>query len=362
MDSWKKFTGFIFQDVKNDNEAKRTPVLVRVLSLFFGSYFIIGFILSVVNGHYSPAPFLFLAIAGYVLAFILTYHGHTRSARNILIYYTFAWILILIYQMGWNCGFQNFCFVILVLIFMTGYAPIAAKVNGAALICAIRLAVYFYTQNHPAVHYIPPWEMQENQVLNTIFVFAELIFLVTLFSMDSLRSEKKLIAYNDKVKEMAAVDPLTGLMNRRGMEVYIERQIKNSSENQGFLNFAIGDIDFFKKVNDTYGHAAGDDLLKQLADIFQEYMHGKGKVARWGGEEFLFLFLGVNGDQTNLDLDTLRRKIEATEFVSGEQRIHATMTFGMEEWSNGESYERTISAADEKLYQGKEQGRNRVVF
>ena len=168
--------------------------------------------------------------------------------------------------------------------------------------------------------------------------------------------------YNDKVKEMASVDPLTGLMNRRGMETYIARQVKNTSENQGFLNFAIGDIDFFKRVNDTYGHASGDELLKKLADIFRDFMREKGMVARWGGEEFLFLFLGENGDQTMIDLEDLRQKIERTEFDLGDQKIHATMTFGMQEWNIGESYERTISEADKKLYQGKEQGRNRVVF
>ena len=85
-------------------------------------------------------------------------------------------------------------------------------------------------------------------------------------------------------------------------------------------------------------------------------------VARWGGEEFLFLFLGENGDQTMINLEELRHQIQGMEFISGDQKISVTMTFGMQEWNIGESYERTISAADEKLYQGKEQGRNRVVF
>ena len=362
MEAWRKFKSYILKDVDNANEAKRMPVLVRVLSLSFCLYFLIAFVMIMITNHSIISLVMLVGIALYFLPFYLSYRGHSRIARGILIYFTPVWVALSVYNMGWNSGFENFFYVLLILIFMTGYAPIAAKVAGAGIIAAIRLAIYFFMQAHPAVHYIPPDLMRELQVLNTITVFAQVTVLVTLFSLDSLESEKKLMDYNDKVKEMASVDPLTGLMNRRGMETYIARQVKNTSENQGFLNFAIGDIDFFKRVNDTYGHASGDELLKKLADIFRDFMREKGMVARWGGEEFLFLFLGENGDQTMIDLEDLRQKIERTEFDLGDQKIHATMTFGMQEWNIGESYERTISEADKKLYQGKEQGRNQVVF
>ncbi len=362
MGIWGKFKSLILKDVDNDNEAKRTPVLVRVLSLSFCVYFFIAFLMIMLSSKSWIAVVMLVGMVLYFLPFYLSYRGHSRIARGILIYFTPVWMVFSIYNMGWNSGFQNFCYVLLVLIFMTGYAPIGAKVAGAGIIAAIRLGIYFFMQSHPAVHYVAPDLMRELQVLNTIIAFSQVTILVTLFSLDSLESEKKLMAYNDRVKEMASVDPLTGLMNRRGMETYIARQVNNTSENQGFLNFAIGDIDFFKKVNDTYGHAAGDELLKILADVFRNFMKGRGMVARWGGEEFLFLFLGENGDQTKIDLEDMRQMIEKKEFDLGNAKIHATMTFGMQEWNIGESYEHTISEADKKLYQGKEQGRNRVVF
>lgn len=362
MSVWQRFKAFILKDVKNGNELKKTSVLIRVYSLIMCICCIWQLVLNIYVGPLAMLPLLSIGIFGYFLAFVLTYYAHTRFARNILIYFTLVWMTVSIFRLGWNCGFENHCFVVLVFVFVTGYATLPVKIIGAALIAALRIGLFFYTQMHVSSFAVPRWQMQHFQVMNTVIVYQLIIFMVALFSMDSLKSEAKLVTYNKKMKQMADMDPLTGLSNRRGMEEVIRKEVSNTSENQGFINFAIGDIDFFKKVNDTYGHAAGDDLLKQLGVLFRTYMHGKGWVARWGGEEFLFMFLGENGDQTKIELDDLRGMIEKSEFHSGSQTIRVTMTFGMEEHSMGNSYEKTISKADEKLYQGKENGRNQVVF
>ncbi len=362
MSVWGRFKAFILRDVQDGNELKKTSVLIRVYSIIMFLYCVWQLVLHLYVGRYAILPLVSIGILGYFVAFVLTYKAHTRFARNILIYFTLIWMTVSIFRLGWNCGFENFCFVVLVFVFVTGYAPLFAKIVGAILIAALRISLFFYTQMHVSSFAIPRWQMQHFQVINTVVVYLLLILMVALFSLDSLKSEAKLVTYNKKMKEMADMDPLTGLSNRRGMEEMIQGQLKNTAENQGFINFAIGDIDFFKKVNDTYGHAAGDDLLKQLGVLFRTYMHGKGWVARWGGEEFLFMFLGENGDQTRIELDELRMMIERTEFHFGSQTLHVTMTFGMEEHSMGESYEKTISAADKKLYYGKENGRNQVVF
>lgn len=362
MNVWQRFKAFILRDVQNGNELKKTSVLIRVYSLIMFLYCICQLALNIYVSRWGILPLVCTGILGYFVAFVLTYRAHSRFARNILIYFTLFWMTVSIFRLGWNCGFENFCFVVLVFLFVTGYAPLVAKIIGAALIGALRISLFFYTQMHVSSFVIPRWQMQYFQVMNTIVVYMLLIFMVALFSLDSLKSEAKLVTYNKKMKQMADNDPLTGLSNRRGMEEIIQKELKNTAENQGFINFAMGDIDFFKKVNDTYGHAAGDDLLKQLGVLFRTYMHGKGWVARWGGEEFLFMFLGENGDQTKIELDDLRVLIENSEFHSGSLTIRVTMTFGMEEHSLGDSYEETISAADEKLYHGKENGRNQVVF
>lgn len=362
MELLKHFLSFTMKDVTNDNETKKASVLMRVYCEIMLLYFTVQVVIFLVGGQYTLVLLPLAGAAGHIILFALTYFGHSKVAREIIIYFTLAWVLAYIFILGWDGGFQHFCFVILALILITGYAKIQVKILGAGIICAIRIALYFYCRVYPPYLEISSTEIEILQTVTTIVIFAQMTFMMLLFSFDSLESEKKLIDYNDKVKEMASVDPLTGLSNRRGMEEYIARQMRDTTENEGFFNFAIGDIDFFKKVNDTYGHAAGDDLLKQLAEIFRQRMKGKGRVARWGGEEFLFLYLGMNGDQADVELEEIRKEIKRTEFRSGDQVIRVTMTFGLEEHNMGDPYEQSISAADEKLYRGKENGRDQVVF
>ncbi|MBP3278932.1 MAG: GGDEF domain-containing protein, partial [Butyrivibrio sp.] len=125
---------------------------------------------------------------------------------------------------------------------------------------------------------------------------------------------------------------------------------------------AIGDIDFFKNVNDTYGHEAGDFILQSLAEEFKNFMKARGFVARWGGEEFLFVLPRINGDEAMAVLDELRLIVKKREYVYKEHTIKLTMTFGIEEFSKISGVEKTIEEADKKLYLGKQNGRDQVVF
>ena len=135
---------------------------------------------------------------------------------------------------------------------------------------------------------------------------------------------------------------------------------------------AIGDIDFFKKVNDTYGHEAGDEVLKQLAVLCSEYMSSHGIAARWGGEEFLFVFNNENLDEAGMNANELLSKIRNMTVKWNDIEIRVTMTIGVADvntFISGEVTEaeiddrinEAVSAADKKLYMGKSNGRNTVV-
>lgn len=175
--------------------------------------------------------------------------------------------------------------------------------------------------------------------------------------------EKKLIDYNEKIRQLADIDPLTGLLNRRGI---IEKLLQIAPEGKHwdteYINIAIGDIDFFKQVNDTYGHEAGDVVLQKLGEILQDFMSKNGFIARWGGEEFLFVFHGINGDDSMHKLEELRKIIAAMQIEHENQIIRITITIGLQEHMAGDSVEHTIIEADKKLYIGKQTGRNKVVF
>ena len=173
-------------------------------------------------------------------------------------------------------------------------------------------------------------------------------------------------------------DQLTGLYNRRSADKKIKRSIRNYVEKGVKFSLAIGDIDFFKKVNDTYGHEAGDDVLQAVSYTLKTYMAGKGYAIRWGGEEFLLIFEDKLLDETRDNMEEILNQVRALEIVNNNQLIKVTMTFGLvdctnevlEDMPDDESLkdralkmamDNYISSADKKLYYGKEHGRNQLV-
>lgn len=174
--------------------------------------------------------------------------------------------------------------------------------------------------------------------------------------------ESKIIKYSQKLEILATQDPLTKLQNRRGMETYLNKKINNNAYEEKMFCILMGDIDFFKKVNDTYGHEAGDYILTTVSSIMARFMEGKGRIARWGGEEFLLIFENLNGDMAYVEADNLRRTIEKTAFEYDRIPIRVTMTFGLEEYAPLSSLEDNIKKADDKLYLGKTSGRNTVIY
>lgn len=123
--------------------------------------------------------------------------------------------------------------------------------------------------------------------------------------------------------------------------------------NAGFVSIAIADIDFFKRINDTYGHDAGDEVLKAVAELFMDKMKTYGRVCRWGGEEFLFVFYGRNGDAAYDVLQEIYDEIHRLTVSYENEEIRITMTFGLEEYDKNDGMEMAIRRADEKLYQEK---------
>lgn len=162
------------------------------------------------------------------------------------------------------------------------------------------------------------------------------------------------------LRNMVERDALTELFNRRsGGRKLQQLAAKSAAKNIPYC-LAIGDIDFFKKVNDTYGHDCGDVVLKNIADQMRAHMFHNGFVARWGGEEFLIVFEHMNLIQARESLEDLLNKIRAFENKYDDEIIKVTMTFGLVP-GDTEDIRHLITSADEKLYEGKTSGRNRII-
>lgn len=163
------------------------------------------------------------------------------------------------------------------------------------------------------------------------------------------------------MRSMMESDPLTGLFNRRSAHRKIAPIVAKAKNSPESFCICIGDIDFFKHVNDTYGHDAGDEVLIKVADIIREHMKNLGFVSRWGGEEFLMVFDRTSLLMAESSLWGLLDKIRAAEIRYDNYVIKVTMSYGVSEWDKKESVDDLIRSADDKLYYAKNSGRNRVV-
>ena len=165
------------------------------------------------------------------------------------------------------------------------------------------------------------------------------------------------------LRELVEEDTLTGLNNRRCGEKKLQQTYEDYTKRGISYCVALGDIDFFKRVNDTYGHDCGDVVLTEVAKRIKYFMRGKGYAVRWGGEEFLLVFPEFYMDEVEEVMNEFIREMD-THTISYKEKtqIHVTMTFGIVQ-AGGQfpDIDSMVSGADRRLYIGKQNGRNRIV-
>ncbi|MCR5250002.1 MAG: GGDEF domain-containing protein [Lachnospiraceae bacterium] len=215
--------------------------------------------------------------------------------------------------------------------------------------------------------YIPPMKAPESSfvretihAVNSLCAFFAMIIFTYLFVWEIQKKEKALMIQNEKLDELAHRDPLTHLLNRRSMnEILLERMeiLKKSGRR---FTMVLGDIDDFKKVNDTYGHDAGDLVLVNVANKIVSTVGEMDAVCRWGGEEILILVQDPL-EMASVTAEKIRKNIEADTISFEDKQIRITMTFGIAESIPGYRIEHLIQQADDKLYYGKKHGKNMVV-
>ncbi len=168
---------------------------------------------------------------------------------------------------------------------------------------------------------------------------------------------------NKKLFYLASHDSLTGLLNRREFEKIVNHEISRMRRYEYSSCIMIVDIDFFKDINDKYGHPAGDELLKQFSIILKNELREVDVLARWGGEEFIVLLPDTIGKDGMLVAERIRRAVENNKFNISSSQINITASFGVSELlhSDIEPFNKSYERADKALYTAKNSGRNRVV-
>ena len=180
---------------------------------------------------------------------------------------------------------------------------------------------------------------------------------------DLTDSNAKLEELLDEVRRLAITDPLTGLYNRRHFTSMLEKEFSRVRRYKTELGCMIIDVDFFKKINDTLGHHAGDTVLSELAGILSEGLRKADIICRWGGEEFVVLLPQTGQDKVMEVAERLRHTVEEYRFLKHPD-LKVTVSIGVSTWpSEGmDSPDTIINTADEALYKAKNAGRNRIAL
>ncbi|MFC4257460.1 GGDEF domain-containing protein [Marinobacter lacisalsi] len=205
----------------------------------------------------------------------------------------------------------------------------------------------------------------------TLFAYGSVLSIIAYLGSFISHLRQELGARNRELKhanlelvELATRDPLTSLPNRRTVMEQFEREVARSDRQSAgpkALGISVLDIDHFKRINDTYGHQAGDEILRKVSRTIEAAIRKGDYIGRIGGEEFLIIFPETTPDMTVPAAERIRRAVEALRFDALPEGYQVTVSQGVALHHAGEPLESTFKRADEALYQAKNSGRNQVL-
>lgn len=175
---------------------------------------------------------------------------------------------------------------------------------------------------------------------------------------------RQIEAKNRQLEELALTDPLTGLPNRRAIDIWASRQLSAAARHNFPIWVVMADLDHFKRINDTFGHDAGDAVLKRFSEVLKANTRQSNICGRLGGEEFLLILTHVDRKQTEIAIERVRQRFETQEFNFDGTTAVITASFGAAGFRGSvpSEFSTLLAHADAALYAAKSKGRNRVEF
>ncbi|MCH7423616.1 GGDEF domain-containing protein [Shewanella xiamenensis] len=318
-----------------------------------------------INGIFA---ILFVFLSVWPLAFIyalgLSYHLWVNYCAQIrpeqlppIIQW--SWLVVFIQSifavliLGADAGFQYYLLATIPPSFASIFKPLLYKIMQTVIII-----IFFLICDVWFINYEPYY--QHSEELISLFRHINVLGACALLAGVSYAYSQMVISAVTVLRNVANTDELTGLINRRSLTALIDREVARSLRTHIPMSLILCDIDYFKRINDTYGHAAGDHVLANVANALQGALREYDVLARWGGEEFLLLLPSTDIEEA-LNVAERLREVVAGSHVSFETHIiPITMTLGVAVLGN-ENWHSTLARADDALYRGKKQGRNCVV-
>lgn len=332
--------------------------------VFFNYMIIFGFVGHIlilpIYFYFSKTSFLMSGLLAIIIDFIifkLNRMGYMNTASSVWVFLVFIRTVYANFTFGWTNGFQLYLLSLVIIVGFSNWRFFLKVIIWAILSVTVFIMYYYDKELHGTI--IPPSEYTYYAILifNVIANFSAVACATVYYRKYAEQIELKL-------HELAHTDMLTKIPNRRAFEqaalVVLERA---KNEQKPYALIAM-DIDYFKMINDTYGHASGDIVLQKIAELVATSVRKSDVIGRIGGEEFGILLQDVNVKQAVYIANQLLEKIEQThiQILDGKE-IRVTASMGL---TMGKEEESTLSTimirSDIALYQAKNEGRNKVVI
>ncbi|PCJ15618.1 MAG: hypothetical protein COB04_12875 [Gammaproteobacteria bacterium] len=347
-------------------QSLNTPAVAVVHTLVCGLCFEVGLFRMELWGFVSLFSFFWFGHG--LLVWFMLWSKERFFVRSQLVLGQMIWAIITVLVSAYFVDQMRSIIMMMFLAVMT-IGTFHLQLRGFLLVaslgvCGFGLVLYLLAQFQP--HTV----MGASQLLSELLQFGALILVTGIFVLLGTRisnmrqqlvdKNDALIDAYDQIHEMAICDELTGLYNRRYIMEVLERQ-KNISDRQGqSFAFCFIDLDYFKAVNDTYGHSAGDKVLKVCAELMQSSIRNIDYCARFGGEEFVMVLVDANLAEAVEVAERVRGQIERYDFKSQYSDLSVSTSIGVTVFGFNEPLEATVSRADEMVYKAKDDGRNCV--
>ena len=337
-----------------------------IVHAFFLAYFIM-------IGQQLMASINVLSVTLYVVGSIISIPKGSDRIR-------FGWIIafyaeIMLHAviasvlMGWDSDFHLYAIAVLpiaaYLLFLTSSISRFIWTMTAMVVCNVVLmsGTMAYLGIFGSIDHVRDDYIEMIAYINSVYAGIIILVFSFLFVLEISTMLSQLEAANRRLEFIATHDALTGLFNRHSLR----KLFKELGESNEPFCIVMGDIDDFKKVNDTYGHDCGDVVLKSVAEIISGGINENDTACRWGGEEMLIVLRGER-ESCLKTVSEIRERINALEIYSQDKQVRVSMTFGLADCTEGDSehegvsgIEQLISVADSKLYEGKHSGKNVIV-
>lgn len=337
-----------------DNAEIIQPNVVHLFSLVGMFITSVMGIVELFNEKMVLASILFLASFVYFIGyFACTKLKNLTLSSAIILYSLYLLMFYLVYSGGVEQTGPLWIFMV---------APVSVFIHGLKR-GLVDIAVFVTTIS--IIMFIPIDIMAHAQYstefkFRIVYSFLTVTFLSALYEHSREKAYQHTVELSKKYQQLANIDPLTQLSNRRDALGILKLEQARMKRNNEPLSIILCDIDFFKKINDQYGHNAGDAVLVELAKLFSKNIREQDNVSRWGGEEFLFILPQTAAKNAYIIAEKIQQKIHAFLVNFEDEKIKVTVSMGIDQLDKDKSIDEVVNNADKYLYQAKKSGRDEI--